>query len=733
MYLSRSIVLITLLFLFKGFSQLPQRIEVELKGVVVGQRNNTPISGVQISSDRGAYTITNVLGEFRIRAAIGDVLTFESSEFEMVVYRVRSAEDIRVEVEDYAEDTALSRSGSKYISNRTRHKIYLDSARFYRKTDIEKSIDFVAQSISQLGKRGNKRELSESLTTLGEIYQYYRQYDLAIDNFRDALEAHKSSRTALLLGKTYVLKRDFENAEDVLLPLVEISNLVPYQKIELYETLGDVYKGQGDTKKAVEFYEEGLLIARKNQVSPKLPDLNSKIADTYAQDNRLQEAEAFYDNSLEQAKKQAPKRAVQEKEKVADFYNKNNQFEDEIALRKKSLDELQQMASPVPKVESGLIESDTITEQRINYKIANAYIAQQKFDEAIPYLEESIKKAGDEDDLVVQKDATYKLSEVYERKGDFTKALETYQKYVTVVDTLYIRKEQEISRAARFNREIASKQSRITGLEQERELSQSKYDLAITEQRLVQETNKRQRWVIYSLIIGLALAALTAFFFYRSNQQQKLANNLLALKSLRAQMNPHFIFNALNSVNNYIAKSDERSANRFLSEFSTLMRAVLENSEEDFIPLTKELELLELYVKLEHSRFPEKFDYNIHIDEAIDIEAFEIPPMILQPYIENAIWHGLRYKESKGLLSISMNPMGSETITIRIEDDGVGRKRSAQLKTTHQKKQKSKGMGNIKKRIEILNEMYKDKITVHVKDLSEGGTGTRVILTLRKD
>ena len=198
-------------------------------------------------------------------------------------------------------------------------------------------------------------------------------------------------------------------------------------------------------------------------------------------------------------------------------------------------------------------------------------------------------------------------------------------------------------------------------------------------------------------------------------------------------MNPHFIFNALNSVNNYIAKSDERSANRFLSEFSTLMRAVLENSEEDFIPLAKELELLELYVKLEHSRFPEKFDYEIHIDDSIDVDAFEIPPMILQPYIENAIWHGLRYKESKGHLAIRMSPSGSEAITIQIEDDGVGRKRSSELKTTHQKKQKSKGMGNIKKRIGILNEMYKDKITVQVIDLSGGETGTRVILTLRKD
>nr|WP_240905101.1 histidine kinase [Allomuricauda oceani] len=225
---------------------------------------------------------------------------------------------------------------------------------------------------------------------------------------------------------------------------------------------------------------------------------------------------------------------------------------------------------------------------------------------------------------------------------------------------------------------------------------------------------------------------LTTFLYYRSNKQQKLANNLLALKSLRTQMNPHFIFNALNSVNNYIAKSDERSANRFLSEFSVLMRSVLENSEEDFIPLTKELELLELYIKLEHSRFSDKFDYEMDVDKKIDVDAFQIPPMLLQPYIENAIWHGLRYKEEKGFLKIKVRQITEDMLEICIEDDGIGRKKSGELKTTNQKKQKSKGMGNIKKRIQILNDMYKNRVDVSIADLNKDQTGTRVSLKLKK-
>lgn len=721
------------------FGQVKESIKrVEIKGSVKGKENYEPISGVEVSTDKGAYTLTDFLGEYKIYVELGDELIFRSPEFETKRHRVTSDEDIDLLVEGYTEDldySARANEQKRMVSRNgaSMHQIYIDSANAYKKKDIEKSIDFITRSIAKLGKSANKSELAISLTVLGEIYEYHGQYDLAITSFKDALEANKSTKTTLLLGNAYLLNKNFESAEATLLPLIKVKGLVPFQQAQLYESLGDVYTGLGQISKAVDFYEEGLTIAKKNQITPKMTDLNSKIADAYLKDNQSIEAEGFYGNSLKLAEGQAPQRAIQEKEKVADFYNKKNRYDEEIQLRKKSLSELKNLPEPVVKLNSGLITADTITSQRINYKIANAYIAQDKYEQAIPYLEKSIVEADSDDDLIVQKDATRKLSEVYEYKGDFTKALQTYQAYVSVVDTLYIRKEQEISRAARFNREISTKQSRIKGLEQERELSQSKYDLALTEQQLVEGNVRRQKWVIYSLIFGLILLGLTTFFFYRSNQQQKLANNLLALKSLRSQMNPHFIFNALNSVNNYIAKSDERSANRYLSDFSTLMRSVLENSEEDFIPLSKELELLELYVKLEHSRFPDKFDYKVKLDEHIDVAAFQIPPMLLQPYIENAIWHGLRYREEKGYLNIDLRQKDKDTIVITITDNGIGRKKSAQLKTQSQKKQKSKGMGNIKKRVAILNDMYKDKVDVRISDLETNGTGTKVLFTLKKD
>lgn len=192
-------------------------------------------------------------------------------------------------------------------------------------------------------------------------------------------------------------------------------------------------------------------------------------------------------------------------------------------------------------------------------------------------------------------------------------------------------------------------------------------------------------------------------------------------------MNPHFIFNALNSVNQFIAQNDERSANKFLAEFSRLMRLVLENSQEDFIPLTTEQEIISLYLKLEHYRFRDKFEYQIIMDESIDPEVIPIPPMLIQPYIENAVWHGLRYKEEKGhlLLRMSKNVAGMQ---VEIIDDGIGRKRSTAIKTENQKKHQSTGLKNIDERLRIINKVYGLRYQVDISDKNSDGTGTKVVI-----
>ncbi len=723
-----------ILFAFVFISSLNLSAQVQnsignyfnLKGSVIEAETNLPISRVNVEIDGGSYTTTNNLGDFSISAKIGDELILRSDDFRTVYYTITDRQKITLKVENIEEIPELKSKRSKSTDV---FESYIDSAKTFTKKDAKKSIDYVTKALESVpGKTATNAQNSIAFETLGDINLKWEQQDLAIDNYKRSLSAKTSILVRIKLANAFMKNKNYQES------ITEYSNLLKnklsnYQKVQVYEGLGDTYKAINDASKSVFNYQKGLDIAKKHRITPKITNLNSKIGDVYAQGGAVEDATVYYDNSLSLSKKEGKKRAVEEKNKVADFYNQNQDFEKEIRLREETLTEIESLSDD--DLEDDI--NSPLTPQRQNYKIANAFVGQEKYDQAIPYLQKSILEADKKEDLIVQKDATRKLSELYRDIGQFGKAAETYESYAKVVDELYVKKDQELSQAARFSKEITLKQNRIASLENDRKLNESRYELAVENQDLIQKNNKVQRWIIGSLILIALLLLYSAYIQYKGIKQQKNANNQLALKSLRTQMNPHFIFNALNSVNSFIASNDERAANKYLSEFSQLMRAVLENSEEDFISLEKEIKLLELYVKLEHFRFKDKFDYVLNVSEDLRLSEFVIPPMLLQPYIENAVWHGLRYKEDKGLLEINFDQLDSETIKISIIDNGIGRKKSMEFKTENQKKQNSKGMGNIQKRILILNEMYKDKVDVTVENIFENGEGTKVTLILKKD
>lgn len=700
-----------------------------LKGQVLDAENDNPIPRVNIEVTGKGYSTTNRAGEFQISAQIGDELVIRSDDFKTIYHTVKDQQRITVKVEKAIETAPVT---SRSRNDTTDYfKVNIDSAKYALKNDAKRSIDYVNKALESVtGRRTSQAQSAIAFETLGDINLYWQLPDLAVSNYKESIRAIPNPDTRIKLAKAFMQNNNYQESIAEYKKLLKL-NLSFYQRVEVYEGLGDNYMATNDAVKSVFNYQKGLDIANKHTITPKITDLNSKIGGAYAQGGAIDEAEEYFGNSLTLSKNENKKRAVEEKNKVADFYNQKQDFTKEIELRQEALDEIESFDD-----EDNLgddLSSGSLSPQRQNYKIANAYVAQDKYEEAIPFLERSISEADAREDLVVQKDATRKLSEIYRDIGDYDKASAGYQRYVEVVDELYIKKEQELSQAKQFSKEIALKQNRISSLESERAINESRYKLASENQELIQKNNQVQKWIIGTLIVIALLLLYTAYNQRRNVNRQKYANNQLALKSLRTQMNPHFIFNALNSVNSFIASNDERAANKYLSEFSQLMRSVLENSEEDFIPLSKEIELLQLYVKLEHFRFNDKFDYSVIVDERINIDDFVIPPMLLQPYVENAVWHGLRYKEEKGKLEIDIKQIDTETVAISITDDGIGRKKSKELKTDNQKKQNSKGMGNIQRRISILNEMYQDKVDVTVENVFENEEGTRVRLILKKD
>ena len=685
-----------------------------LKGSVYQKDTRKPYKNVSVLVNGGSYTVTRLDGVFTVKAKVGDELIISHNDFETVYYTITSNERVDIEVVDAEKSGRISKKESSV----KRFKSMVDSANVYLKKDAERSVKFIGDALNVNTTTSQSAEAHE---LLGDVYMYWKQYDLAISAYKTSIQNVNVTTAKLKLAKAYYNNDEPEMSISTYKTITskDISN---YQKIMLLEGKGDAYLKAKNFLEAITAYQDGLKVAEQHLITPKITDLNSKIAQAYSEQGKRNKAKGYFSNSLNLAEKENKKRVVEEQIKVAEFNNSNADYENEITLRKQAIKGIKAIEN-----DSIIDNESSITLQKQNYKIGNAYILQNDSKNAISYLEESIKEADIKEDLVVKKDATRRLSEVYFSTGETEKGIEKINEYKNVVDKLYAQKEQEISQAARFSKNIAEKQNRITSLESDRALSQSKYDLT-------KERNKSQQFIIYSLIGGLILLLILGYLMFKYIRQQKLANNLLALKSLRSQMNPHFIFNALNSVNSFIATNDERTANKYLSDFSQLMRSVLENSEQDFIPLTKEIELLELYTKLEHFRFQDKFNYTIEVNKTIDVEGFKIPPMLLQPYIENAVWHGLRYKTEKGQLNITIQPKAKDEITITITDDGIGRKRSKSLKTEHQKKQNSKGMNNIKKRVAILNDMYKDRVDVAIANFTTtDDVGTKVVVTLKKD
>ena len=189
------------------------------------------------------------------------------------------------------------------------------------------------------------------------------------------------------------------------------------------------------------------------------------------------------------------------------------------------------------------------------------------------------------------------------------------------------------------------------------------------------------------------------------------------LTTLRAQMNPHFIFNALNSVQQYILQGNVIEANKYLSKFSKLQREVLNHSDQDFISLEKELEVLHLYLELEQLRFDGNFTYEIKTDAAIDVDEIKIPPMIIQPFVENSIWHGLMPKLGERWVHIQFEFNTDELLVCTVTDNGIGRDASARLKQNSHGPHKSKGLSLVYDRLNILRQQYGQAFEVTIKDL----------------
>lgn len=435
---------------------------------------------------------------------------------------------------------------------------------------------------------------------------------------------------------------------------------------------------------------------------PKNEDIKGEVAKAYIQKAEANLSNAESEKAIESYKsalgyvKSKPE-AIDIKNKIADVYKEENQLDKALSINLKLLEEAKK-------------NNDFETEIKQLQEVADIYFQSNQTDKAVSSLKESYALASQKGNTKEVKNSLKLLLQYYKSNGKDKESILLYDDFLTNFDKI-VALDSSLIEDKVF--EISEK--KILQLEKEKALKDE----------LITKKNKFNYFLIGSLVILFIFFALIVKALYSI----KTKNKKIALQSLRREMNPHFIFNSLNSVNQFISENKELEANKYLSSYSNLMRNMMENSNKDFISLSNEIEQLKKYLDLEHLRFQDKFEYQIIVDENIDSEATFIPNMILQPHLENAIWHGLRYKEEKGNLILKFELL-QKKILISIDDNGIGLTQSKALKTINQKVHQSRGMTNTLERIKLLNDLYKINSTFTINEKQAPETGTLVTITI---
>ena len=482
-----------------------------------------------------------------------------------------------------------------------------------------------------------KRNINIALNSIGNLYQTLGQYDLAISQFRRALELEAALGNKLGLA---------------------INN----------QNIGDCLEHKGDLDGAMQRYKVSL-------------DFNNQINSDFGK--------VICQNS------------------IAQIHLKQNRPNLALELLEPSLDQIASIG-------------DKFIWSSVLANLGWAHMEIQNYREAEKFMMEGLRMANQISMPTQIIYAQKLLSRLESRKGNYKKSLTYYKEAEEFDQQLKNDRNIRYINDLILRYEAEKKTSQISALAQENELVKLRL-------------RKNQTTILVSaLIIGLVGTILFIMYRqYQSNYEKRVMG--LEQNMLRSQMNPHFLFNSLNSIKLYIINNDKKNAVHYLNKFSKLVRRILDGSSLKETTLAEELETIELYLNIENIRFSEGISYAINVEDDIDPEQLKIPSLVLQPFLENAIWHGLSSKEDEKNLWVNISRKDDIHIVISIIDNGVGRAASEKIKENRVIKRKSVGIDITKERLANFAKDYQYGFSIEIIDLfnDEGNPkGTKVVLEI---
>lgn len=549
-------------------------------------------------------------------------------------------------------------------------------------SDFSRAVRYHQQGLEAALRADNMELRIFSLNMLGVVYRRNDAVRAALDYNQEAL----------------ALAEAIENPSEAIKRSINIA----------LNSIGNIYQTLDQYELAQQYFRRSLVLEQELENDLGVAVNLENLGECMEELGSLDAAMDYYRRSLEYNTRINSERGIAIcKNSMARIHIKQGKPSRALPLLREALD----VAAP--------LNYRTITTAiKINQGWAASELGQTV--EAQRYLEEGLQEAQSFNLPLMVVDARLRLSDLHESTGNYEEALRQFQQA----------KEEEEGVKNELN--LSYVNDMIIRYDTEKKIDQ--IQMLAQENEIVKLKLKRNE---NAQLVSLLLLALFSLIFYILYRQYQLRSDkkLLTLEQsmLRSQMNPHFLFNSLNSIKLFIINNEKKNAVHYLNKFSKLVRKILEASSGREITLAEELETVALYMNIENIRFNHEIHFEITVDNDIDPEQVRIPSLILQPFLENAIWHGLSSKEGHKEVHLHVTGKNDAYVTLSITDNGVGRKASEQLKKNRVLKRNSVGIDITKERLANFSKSYENSFRLEIEDLydDEGNpSGTRVLLFL---
>ncbi len=557
---------------------------------------------------------------------------------------------------------------------------------------------------------------------LGIQYRNYALYDKAIETHKNALATAKRAKSIEfrvfslnMLGVDYRKMDANRTALDYNHEALKLAETVTKPSLGLRRSIAVSLNSMGNIYLLLKQYDLAIERFKKSQEIERSINNQLGLAINYQNIGYAIDAQGNSDEALIYFKKSL------------EINNKINNTFGQIICKSSIANMYIKQGKPKEAIQ--LIEGNLVTAKKLgnkkylSYEYLNLGWAQSKlglYTEAEKNLNRGLK-IGEKYNLSSTLSYAYShLSELYQNKKDYKTALKFY--------TLSDEYEKKISN----ERTIQYVNDLIIKYDSERQNNEIKNLAKQNEITKLQLVKNRNIWII--IIVTFLLLTAILYFLYRQRLLEK-QKRILTLEQdvLRNQMNPHFIFNALNSIKHYIINNEQKNAVHYLNKFSKLVRKILESSTLKEVTLQEELETMDLYMNIENIRFSNEINYSINVDENLDLSRIKVPPLVLQPFLENALWHGLSSKKGDKTINLSVFKPSKDFIQIDIEDNGIGRKASSTIKSNKIINRKSIGIELTKERLNNFIKDFHNPFSLIFNDLFDENKkpkGTKVALKI---